>query len=434
MASISDILMAQGRQAAESRRTRAGTWTPLIQHLANLPGQVMADRKAEQDRAIALQDAEQQRRVRDLQLKTGERENAAAETAMADEAALTKLFSTPELIDQTGTLDIRKAITLAQQQSPRLVPRLMKAAQEHDEVVAKAALTAAQTASANRANQPQPPAPYTLNPGDRRFGPDNKEVASVPAEEKPDTRALNLQLADAIKRGDKAAMNAIRTAIRDEASLSRAPEKPEDPLARKERELRIAKLELDLKNAGAAGGVNEKLQAVAPVLDEITNLAGKIFTSDSGPWTNVVGAWKAAGAAANLNNDVKEYRSLVRGFTPLMARAVGHNGVLTEQDVERTELLFPQLGVLQTDNTTVANNKLERMKRIMVGGGTEQEKAEIRRAMGWETSGAGSPSPRGGGAGPVGSGGGRVRVQGPNGESGTVPAGTALPPDWKAAP
>ena len=184
MASISEILLSKGQQEAESRRRRAGTWTPLVQHLASLPGQIMQDRRAEQDRSTALADAEQVRTARGLQIKSGEREASAAEATAADEAVLTEIFSTPGMIDETGTLDIKKATEFAQQKAPRLVPRLVKAAQEHDDVVAKAALTAAQTASANRANQP---APFTLTPGQQRFDADGAPLASVPAEAKPFT-------------------------------------------------------------------------------------------------------------------------------------------------------------------------------------------------------------------------------------------------------
>jgi hypothetical protein len=50
-------------------------------------------------------------------------------------------------------------------------------------------------------------------------------------EEKPDTRALNIQLADAIRRGDMPAASAIRRAIREAADASRDPNAgPRDPL------------------------------------------------------------------------------------------------------------------------------------------------------------------------------------------------------------
>ena len=182
------------------------------------------------------------------------------------------------------------------------------------------------------------------------------------------------------------------------AAATRAPEKPEDPLARRERELRVQKLEADLRTAMVGPSTPAKLEAVAPVLDEIETLSKRIFTTDMGPVTNIVGAWRRGAAALNMDNDVREYRSLVRGFTPLMARAVGHNGVLTEQDVQRTEMLFGDVGFLGTDNKTVADNKIARLKTIMVGGGSDEEKAELRRLMGWD----------GGGPSAGGSGGGRV--------------------------
>jgi hypothetical protein len=196
-------------------------------------------------------------------------------------------------------------------------------------------------------------------------------------------------------RNNPVELNRLLKLQRQEAENKRTPETAQE---REERALRIKKLQQDLDTATKAGtgATTAKLEAVAPVIDEITTLAGKIFTSDAGPWTNIVGAWRSGAARMNLDNDVTEYRSLVRGFTPLMARAVGHNGVLTEQDVQRTELLFPEVALTGTDNATVAKNKLERMKRVMVGGGTEAEKEEVRRLMGWTGAAAPAVKPSGG--------------------------------------
>lgn len=403
MASISDILLDQGRRAGELRRQKANTWAPTIQQLANLPGQIMADRRAERASAAAADEAafdrQQQRDVRQGQIDEGNRKAESDRATAEQQAHMRDVLATPGVIGEDGRFDTKTAQRIATEKGYRTVlSDVLTFGREWNEGVDKGLLTTEQIAAAKRSNQPQG---YTLNPGDTRFAPGGAVEASVPAEVNPDTRALSIQLADAIRNGRMEDASAIRRAIREDAAAGRAPEKPEDPLVRRERELRIATLEAALKKANGGPATPEKLEAVAPVLDEIETLSKRIFTTDAGPVTNVIGAARRGAAALNLDNDVREYRSLVRGFTPLMARAVGHNGVLTEQDVQRTEMLFGDVGWLGTDNKTVAENKMSRLKTIMVGGGTDEEKAEIRRLMGWDTQPDGA-APRGRGAGPVG--------------------------------
>jgi hypothetical protein len=64
-----------------------------------------------------------------------------------------------------------------------------------------------------------------------------------------------------------------------------------------------------------------------------------------------------------MDPSVDLYRTGVRGFVPLFARSVGHVGVLTELDVQRTEDLFPRTG----DAADVTAEKLARLNRIMTG-------------------------------------------------------------------
>lgn len=61
------------------------------------------------------------------------------------------------------------------------------------------------------------------------------------------------------------------------------------------------------------------------------------------------GLTRGAQATAGYNPEVQVYKAGVRGFVPLMARALGHVGVLTELDVERTEALFPKPGDTETE-------------------------------------------------------------------------------------
>jgi hypothetical protein len=111
--------------------------------------------------------------------------------------------------------------------------------------------------------------------------------------------------------------------------------------------------------AATKGGPN-----VTAIMGEIGALSKKINTGGSGPLTTV-GGWMRKGAAgANLDNDVAEYEALIQGMIPMVARANGHTGVLTQQDVDSTRNLFPQVG----DNKTLAENKLARVNRLIAGG------------------------------------------------------------------
>ena len=401
---LADLLIERGRVAGDRARTSGAFWGNAVRGIAALPGQVQQRRAAEAEaqQAAIDRDLSRQKTLTDMASTESLTQGRLSEQARAEEAravaAKTEQVNAwlGEIASQTD-LDVQRAAYRSGRS------RLLEAGVLSDGdapeyfpgtgwVKSKLALTLP-AAERFKALFPEEkaPEPFTLSPGQQRFGPDGQPIASVAAT--PDAPAGFTLSEGQVRYGP------------DGAVIARGPAKvdtPEDPLARRERELRIAKLEADLKNASTGPATPAKLEAVAPVLDEIEALSKKIFTTDLGPVTNVIGVARRGLAAVNLDNDVKEYRSLVRGFTPLMARAVGHNGVLTEQDVERTEMLFGDVGWLGTDNKTVAENKMARLKTIMVGGGTEEEKAEIRRLMGWDVPRGGAPPTRGGGAGPAG--------------------------------
>jgi hypothetical protein len=73
------------------------------------------------------------------------------------------------------------------------------------------------------------------------------------------------------------------------------------------------------------------------------------------------GEVEKAKAAANLNDDVSEYNGVVSGFTPLLARALGHTGVLTEQDVQSVREALPK----PTDSKSVRDRKVKRIMSLM---------------------------------------------------------------------
>jgi len=108
---------------------------------------------------------------------------------------------------------------------------------------------------------------------------------------------------------------------------------------------------------------------VQPIINGIAELSEKINTG-RGVVAKVFGYVEKAKAQANLNDDISEYNSLVSGFTPLVARSVGHVGVLTEQDVQSVRKLFPDPG----DSKSVRDRKVARLKQIFgaVRGATEE--------------------------------------------------------------
>ena len=101
-------------------------------------------------------------------------------------------------------------------------------------------------------------------------------------------------------------------------------------------------------------------QSALAVLDSIDELSARINTGN-GALAKISGAAERAKAQANLNDDVSEYEALISGFTPLLARALGHSGVLTEQDVQSVRDLYPKV----TDSKSIRDRKIARIRKIM---------------------------------------------------------------------
>lgn len=130
----------------------------------------------------------------------------------------------------------------------------------------------------------------------------------------------------------------------------------------------------DQRNRAAALGRS------APILSQIEALAlggvpdasgkteaGGLNTGNAGPQARVGGYVTGAESFLNMNPKAAQYDSLVKGFLPMVARAVGHTGVLTQKDIDSVRLLFPNFG----DSEEVARLKIDQVKEIMAksGGG-----------------------------------------------------------------
>jgi hypothetical protein len=108
----------------------------------------------------------------------------------------------------------------------------------------------------------------------------------------------------------------------------------------------------------------EAQQRAAPVLADLGSRALALNKGLEGGFVDrVSGMASSAAGRMGMNPAADLYRTGVRGFTSLLARSVGHVGVLTELDVQRTEELFPRIG----DGEVVAREKLNRIQRIIGG-------------------------------------------------------------------
>lgn len=110
------------------------------------------------------------------------------------------------------------------------------------------------------------------------------------------------------------------------------------------------------RNMDAAKG------SITPILDSVYELSEKINTQQ-GVIAKIAGAEARAKAKLNLDDDVAEYQAMVAAFTPLWARALGHVGVLTQQDVDSAREALPKPG----DSRSLRDRKLARIQKIMGG-------------------------------------------------------------------
>lgn len=110
----------------------------------------------------------------------------------------------------------------------------------------------------------------------------------------------------------------------------------------------------DTRNRQAA------LSKIEPIVKNIARLS-ELINTQQGVIATLKGATEIAKAKVNLNDDVSEYTALVSGFTPLVARAVGHSGVLTQQDVDSVRELFPK----PTDSKSVRDRKVNLIMNLL---------------------------------------------------------------------
>lgn len=284
----------------------------------------------------------------------------------------------------------------------------------------------------------QAPEPVTLSEGQVRLspqtdqygrpvmGPDGQPVMTRMAGN-PKALSLDDQLAAAVAAKNGAEVSRLRNEMARNAAATRAPQQAPTPQYQRIETVDAAgnpviqfmTPEEVRKQGGVMTSPKTTAKASGPattdaVLGEIKKLSENINTIGGGPVANIVGLFRKGAAALNLDNDVAEYERLVTGFIPIMARSVGHSGVLTQQDVDSTKALFP--GV--TDNSKLSANLIARVERIMtamqdpsIAGMTDatwQQKLNAAMAIANQSNGGGRAS----GAGPT-RGGGLVTTPAP---------------------
>jgi hypothetical protein len=101
-------------------------------------------------------------------------------------------------------------------------------------------------------------------------------------------------------------------------------------------------------------------QAARPFIDAASELADRINVNQ-GLYAKAVGAVEKQAAKVNLDDDVAEYQAMVQSFTPMWARALGHTGVLTEQDVQSAKAILPAPG----DSKSLKDRKIARIQSVL---------------------------------------------------------------------
>lgn len=101
---------------------------------------------------------------------------------------------------------------------------------------------------------------------------------------------------------------------------------------------------------------------IKPIVSKINELSAKINISQ-GLMATAAGTAGKAAAKLNYDDDIAEYTSLVEAFTPLVARAMGHVGVLTEPDVQSAKAMFPK----PTESKSLRDRKAITLAQLFEG-------------------------------------------------------------------
>jgi hypothetical protein len=439
MASISDILLAQGQRSAESRRRlgeiSAGMWSNLGQQASGAIQQYVQHQQQEPIR-------KQEQEIRDLQLGKLKRDDAAeaqeAEVESRRNAAFTDLLS-------RGMPDPREVLTIY---GPERGSKIAQGLQAFNDLATKRVADAKKTAGdlALGFSQFTPEMRQQLWPSVRQAAIDGglgtpDTIPEDPTDEflrgvvvwsqgeapkQPGTREIKVRNADGsesiqivtdtpgqtfqsapdpkpmrevVVRGPNG--RPVKKLVTEDELMQGVEQYQEPRAAQQPTYHRIETVDdsgnpiiqfLTPEEVRRQGGIRTSPKTTAKasgpatvgaILGEIETLSQRINTQGGGPVANVSGQIRRGLAGVNLDNEVSEYKALVEGFIPMVARAVGHTGVLTQADVDSVRALFPKPG----DNAQLAKNKLDRVRRLMAAMQTPEG------SPGGRASGAGKQTP-----------------------------------------
>lgn len=267
MVTIQEILLERGRRAADARRQQGANTAQLFSNLSNIAGtavQSYANEKAQEPIR------KQEQRIRDLQLEGAESEaesrRAAGQTEQTFQQTLGSgrsraeilkaLEARPELYERASkhfqTIDdnfnrylgsVAASVRdfdddpeaamvaiddlIAQGFDEKQLDRYRQAIQQDPTNVSQlidGLLARSPDETHRKLVTPKKAAePFTLSQGQTRFNPDGTPMASVAEPEKPDTRSLQIQANDALKRGDTKEYQRIKKVITELADAERDP-------------------------------------------------------------------------------------------------------------------------------------------------------------------------------------------------------------------
>jgi hypothetical protein len=345
--------MALGLEAAYGQQ---GGWDTLHR--------IIAERKKDEILKQREEDARQQRAYEQQRLEEERRQFDVSEQRLSETAGITQARQ-----KQADLVSLAGRIKSASSIGDPLAPDKALALQQAGEGNAVAAMPIIPGVGliehlGARASAPPPSGPGAETGGEFLYGGTSAQKHTAQAEQLAEERFQQDQKdkAAAAARGDRAlGISEQRLGLAEQQAqegtsiVERQPDGSYAVVGTMPRGGRLA------PNPETTFQRNQKAarQGAHSTIDAVAELSAKINVNQ-GVIAKVTGTVERAKAQANLNDDVAEYESIIQAFTPLVARALGHTGVLTEQDVQSARRLFPS----PTDSKSLRDRKVARMKQF----------------------------------------------------------------------
>lgn len=294
-----------------------------------------------------------------------------------------------------------------------------------------------------RKSEPKPAEPYTLGPGQTRYGPNGEVLASVPAAEKPEPNVTETQLAVMAARGDRqaeAALNRLRDLRKPQGGQSNDEPVvvvmgPDGKPVYVPRSQAVGK-QPATGSLKPASGVEKKALGFFNRADQADKEL-EALEADIGKMG--LGSQTYMQYAPNFlqSQTGQSYTAAQRAFTEARLRKDSGAAIPPQEFENDRQTYFVQPG----DSPETQAQKRRARAAMLASLAFESGQAlgeyvgdpeEAKRLIdGFKARSARPDAAAKPPAAPAG--GDRVRVVGPNGQTGTVPKGTSLPAGWKLA-